>query len=146
MPASRKRTDVVTLERVYRKVLKLEKAMRPVIAHCERLLREKETLRKMVEADRLEKTPTLKEQALWSASAKTDAASDWPIRTDGMPPYIVKFGSMDATYDTSSIVPELIKTVEMQKAELEQQKPTIEERMAEILRMHEDAARDKEER
>lgn len=59
MANSRKRIDNVTLERVYRKVLALEKALRPVIAHCERLLREKEMLRKMMEEDRLRATPTL---------------------------------------------------------------------------------------
>jgi hypothetical protein len=65
---TRKRTDQVTLERVYRKVLAVERevkslreTMAPVVGHCERLMREKETLRKLNDANNFMAAPVLTE-------------------------------------------------------------------------------------
>lgn len=85
MAAKRKSTDKVTLERVYRRILAMDKdmvtqlaivrlnqaanhakldakidALAPIVAHCERLMREKETLRKLSEANQfMAEPPTL---------------------------------------------------------------------------------------
>jgi hypothetical protein len=46
-------------EAIHNRIEDLRESMTPIIRHCERLMREKETLRKIHEENRLAATPTL---------------------------------------------------------------------------------------